>query len=446
MNLPNVVLITCHDLGDHIGPYGEPVSTPNLDEMAKEGVVLENHFSCGCVCSPSRGGLVTGTYPHTNGLMGLVHRGWSLDVEDYPPLPALLAQQGYTTCLFGLQHEHWSVSALGYQEHHGPSGRQHCDLVVPIFTDWLRNLPEQRESPFFAAIGFAETHRFGHAPSHFRRDAYEPASPEDVFVPRYLPDLPEVREDLAHFYGAVNLVDKMVGRIVRTLDETGLSEDTLLVFTSDHGASFMHAKGTLYDGGCKVVAMLRWPGTLPAGRRCEALTSHVDILPSLFRLLGLSMPEEVAAKVQGESFASIVYGGSAIERPYIYAQRNYTNYYDPARMIRSRRFKYIRKGLRTCIFDFVIPELEWCPSGFRKNRRVFEYYPARRCTEELYDLQEDCGEMDNLADKPEHRDKLHQMRAALDEHLQVTEDPFLRLRNDLPMPAHDYEELRDSTR
>ncbi len=442
MSEPNVVLVLCHDLGDFISPYGHPIDTPNLEHLAGEGVVLENHFSCGSVCSPSRGGLMTGCYPHTNGLMGLVHRGWRLNVDHRPPLPFLLTKAGYETCLFGLQHEDFSAERLGYQRALRPPRRNWCEEVTPLFTDWL----EQREPddpPFLACIGFTETHRIGLNPSHFQREPYQPADPAEVEVPAWLPDIPEVRQELADFYGAVNHMDKSVGRIVDALDEAGLSEETLFVFTSDHGPSFMHAKGTLYDGGTKVAALLRRPGTIPGGRRCEALTNHVDLLPTLFRLIGVPMPGSLTRRLEGSGFAPLVFGGSAVERAHLFAEKNYTNHYDPARMVRTARFKYIRKGLRTCIFDFLIPELELCPTGFRRNRSVFEFYPARRCTEELYDLEKDPGEMQNLVEDPAYADELEDLRETLDRHLEETDDPFRRLRNDLTMPERDYQRLRN---
>jgi arylsulfatase A-like enzyme len=294
------------------------------------------------------------------------------------------------------------------------------------------------ERPFLAAIGVSEAHRMGLEPSHFRRDVYTPADPAEVAVPPYLPDIPEVREDLAGFYGAVNWADRAVGQVLDALDETGLSGDTLLIFTADHGASFMHAKGTLYDGGVKVALLMRMPGTLAEGHRSDALTSHVDVVPTVFDFMGLTLPFQV----EGASFAQAALGGSVRPRPYVFAENNYTNYYDPARMARSRHIKYIRKGLRTCIFDFIIPEIELCPSGFRENRRVFEFYPARRCTEELYDLRADPGEMVNLLEEPGYRETLSEMRAALDKHLISTGDPFGHLRNDLVMPEHGYEHTR----
>ncbi len=435
----NILMITCHDLGDYLGCYGTPVPTPNLDTVADDGVVFENHFSTGTVCSPSRGSIMTGCYPHTHGLMGLIHRGWELDVKACPPLPALLREHGYRTHLFGFQHEHPDPSCLGYEQVHQTQS-VFCDEVTPALTAWLRKEGKGKQ-PFLASVGFEETHRQD-IPSHFRRESYEPADKSEVEVRAYLPDIPEVRDDLAGFYGAIKLVDRMVGDILGVLEDLGLSGETLVIFTTDHGASFMHSKGTLYDGGTKVACLMRLPGELPAGRRVRALTSHADMVPTILEAAGIDVP----GHIQGKSFLATARGRDQSHREYVYAEKNYTNYYDPSRMVRSKRFKHIRKGLRTCIFDFIIPELELCPSGFRQNRAVFDFYPARRCTEELYDLLSDPAELNNLAGDKTRDGILNKMRAALDAHLEATDDPFRHLRNDILMTEGTYEALRARTK
>ncbi|MBN1642104.1 MAG: sulfatase [Anaerolineae bacterium] len=432
MARPNVILITPHDLGDFVGCYDTPVSTPNLDRIAAQGVIYSNHYSTGTVCSPSRGSIVTGCYPHTHGLMGLVHRGWALDVARCPPLPHILRDAGYQTHLFGFQHEHYDPAQLGYEDSTATGGTPWVDVVVPALTAWLRS-EQAPERPFLAGVGFFDVHRIGLQPSHFKRDAYAPAPPDQVEVPPWLPDLPAMREDLADFYGDIAHMDRWIGELLRVLDETGLAENTLLIFTSDHGASFLHGKATLYEGGTRVPWIMRWPSGIPARTRVTSLTSHVDILPTILDLLQVPTP----AHVQGQSMAAWARGEAGPERAYVAAEKNYTNYYDPSRMVRSGAVKYIRKGLRTCIFDFLIPEIEQSAAGFR-SPEVFGFYSSRRRTEELYDLEADPGELHNLADDPEAADALAALRATMDAHLQAVDDPFAHVCNDLPMPEDVY--------
>lgn len=146
--------------------------------------------------------------------------------------------------------------------------------------------------------------------------------------------------------------------------------------------------------------------------------------------------------MEGRSFAAAAQGESGGEREYVFAEKNYTNYHDPSRMIRSRNMKYIRKGLQTCIFDFLVPALELCPSGFLRNEAIFDFYSARRCSEELYDLSADPAEMNNVVSDPAYASELARLNAALDGHMEDTDDYFRHLRNDFPMPETAYEEVR----
>lgn len=437
MDRPNVILFTAHDLGDFLGTYGHPMATPHLRRFAREGVVFENHFSQGTVCSPSRGSIVTGCYPHTHGLMGLVHRGWALDTVRCPPLPVLLRTMGYDTLLFGFQHEHYDWTALGYRERLAAQGH-HADQVVDELSRWLRGRGSGRgRDPFFIGAGTSETHRLGMNPSGFKDGRYAPVRPEEVAVPPWMPDIPEIRGDLADFYGCVGFLDRQFGRLLDVLDETGLAAETIVVFTTDHGASFLHGKASAYDGGVKVALQMRAPGLLPAGGRVRALTAHVDLLPTLFGLLGLPVP----AHVQGRSFLDQARGGEG-GRKHVFGEKNYTNYYDPTRWVRTDRHKYIRKGLRTNVFDFVIPELELQRADFRSLRPVWDFYSPRRCTEELYDLLDDPGERRNRIDDPALGPALADLRGALDRHMEDTDDPFRFLRNGLLMPPDVYAEVR----
>lgn len=445
---PNIIVITCHDLGDYLGCYGTPVLTPHLDALAAQGATLENHHAPASICSPARGSLWTGCYPHTHGLMGLVPRGWELDVDRCPALPQMLKQAGYESHLFGLQHEHWNPARLGYDVVHDVES-DFCDHVTPVFTEWLKTR-SGTEQPFLANVGFFDPHRIGLAsqgfkpellnqhPSHFWRDVYTRVDPDTVEVRPYLLDTPELRTELADFYAAIQFVDQMIGHITDTLDAAGLSNNTLLLFVIDHGASFLHSKGTLYDGGTKVACLMRWPGVIPAGQRVTALTSHVDIVPTVLEMLDMPVP----AQVQGQSIAGQFQGADQQAREYVFAEKNYTQYFDPTRMVRSQRFKYIRRGIRSTIFDFVLTEIEMSAASFRNNKDVFRFYSSARCTEELYDLAADPGELVNLAEDSAYTGELEKLRAVLDAHLDATDDPFRHLRIDLQMPADVYADVK----
>jgi len=436
MGKPNVLVFVPHDLGDFLPAYGVPVTAPNTERLAGEGVVCTNHFAVGTVCSPSRGGLMTGCYPHTTKFMGLVHRGWALDTENYPTIPMQMRAAGWQTCLFGGQHEHPDPKKLGYDHVELPGEKGEKNYIENGVRDavaWLRS-EAAKEKPFYLSIGSGEVHRFGLKPSGWERDCYSYPDPADVAVPPWLPDTPEIRLELSQFYGAINHFDREVGKVLGALDETGLADNTIVIVTTDHGASFIHGKATVYDGGTKIACIWRWPQGLPSGRRCGALTSHVDFMSTLAELCGFETPEYQ----EGQSFAARLKGDGGGEREYVFAEKNYTNYYDPTRFARSKNYKYISKGLQTSIFDFQIPEMELSHHDFRSHRDVYEFYSNLRCREEFYDLQADPGELLNLIDDPAFSAELAKHRAALKDHLQKTDDPFRHLVNDLDMQADGY--------
>ena len=447
-NKPNILVITCHDLGDYLGCYGTPVETPNLDKLAQEGVMFAQHYASATICCPSRASLWTGCYAHTHGLMGLMPRGWEMDVDRCPHAASILKSEGYQTHLFGLQHEHWDPYVLGFDDVHDVAST-FGDDVTPVFLDWLM---EKRESnvPFFAAVGFFEAHRIGSAsqgpspefigqlPSHFQRDNYSSDDPADVEVRPYLPDIPEQRQELADFYGSIKYLDEIVGHILVTLDNVGLADNTLVVFTSDHGASFLHSKATLYDGGVKIPLLMRLPDTLPQGKEVAELISNVDVLPTILDLIDAEVPQHF----QGTSFLKLAKGEQASEKGCVFAEKNYTTYFDPARMARTKQFKYIRNGLRKGFFDFVLTEIEMSQTSFRNNLDVFKFYDSRRVLEELYDLEADPAEMNNVADDPAYQEALAEMRTILDQHLELTDDPFRHFRNDILMPEDVYPDVK----
>lgn len=429
MSRPNVIFITCHDLGDFLGCYGTPVETPNLNRLAGQGILLANHFATASICSPSRASILTGCYPHTHGLLGVTHRGWRMDLGTCATLPSTLRDAGYGTHLFGVQHEHRDAAALGYAHVH-PVASKHADDVAPAVEGWLR-AHAGKDGPFFASVGFAETHRTGLNPSRFAHSTYRRADPARVAVPAWLPDIPEVRGELADLYGAIRNADENVGRILSALDASDLSGNTLVIFTADHGIALMHAKGTLYDGGTKVACLARWPGGLSAGRRCQGLSSHLDWMPTILEFCGIPVP----SSVQGASMSALLDGRSDRGRACVFAEENYTFGFNPRRMVRTHDRKYIRNALNICVYDYLIAEIELSAANFRRNRPMGSFYSRKRTREELYDLREDPAEMHNLAEDSSKAGEIASLRQVLDHHLCDTGDPFAQTHVPLQPPV-----------
>ena len=407
---PNILLITTHDLGTHLACYGfDPgIPSPNLDRLAADGVRFENHFCTASFCSPCRGSINTGRYPNCNGLMGLVNLGWDIPDADNRFLAAELGAAGYRTTLVGLQHTAKDPSRLGYDEVIRCGNR--CRQVAPAAIKHLGELAgRENVKPFFMEVGFSEVHR------SYGDLEQLPVSEEDVRPLPFLKDTPGLRADLAAFYENIRRMDESVGQILSALDSTGLAENTLVVFTTDHGIAFPRAKGTLYDSGIRTTLLMRLPGSLPAGRVRTAMTSHVDIYATLLDFAGRTLPENC----QGRSLRPLLQGDEEGGREFIFAEKN-TDPTDIKRCLRTRTHKYIRNYTDGPLL--ALPgDIEVTPS----RRDMGDDHLAPRPPVELYDLVDDPLETENIAGREEHRELEQAMAARLQQLLEDTCDPVL---------------------
>jgi len=410
---PNIVFITCHDLGRHLGCYGVPtVRTPRLDALAAEGVRLAGHFCTSPGCSPSRAAIATGRYPHCNGVMGLAHGhfGWDLGPNERH-VASLLREAGYHAALFGLQHVTYNVERLGFHEAHRD---RPADAVAANVERFLAERGAQ-SGPFYVEINFFEPHR------PFDFGGVEADTTAGVYVPPYLPDNEAARGELALMQGAIHKVDQAVGRIQDALRAAGLLDDTLLVFTADHGIAFPRAKGTLYDPGIETALLARWPGGgVRAGQVVKALTSNVDVLPTLLEAAGVPTP----ANVQGHSFRPLLAGDHVgyTPRDVVFAEKTFHNEYDPLRCVRTGRYKLIAR--------FEASNPVEAPADIMRSPTYATMIPAMvepaATPFELYDLQADPGEQTNLAGQPEHGELEADLKRRLHDWMRDTGDPLLR--------------------
>ncbi len=378
----NVLIVHWHDLGRHLGVYGHAdVSSPRLDRLAAEGILFTQAHATAPLCSPSRGSLFTGRYPHTNGLLGLAHHGWEYR-SGVRTLPQILSEAGWYTALFGMQHETSYPKRLGFDEY--DVSNSYCDYVVDRAQEWLADSVETLAGqPFLLTAGFFETHR------PYPHDRYQPADPARVDVFDHLPDSPEVRGDVADFYGAIAAADAATGRLLDTLADTGLDENTWVVFFTDHGAAFPRAKSTLYEAGTGIGMIIRPPTRLGVPPRVyDELFSGVDLVPTLLELLG----RPGAPDVDGVSHARALLTPDADPvRDHVYAEKTYHDSFDPIRAIRTKDYSYIENYARRPLLDLPLDIAE-SPSGQAVAPFVTEPRPER----ELYDLRADPTESVNM--------------------------------------------------
>lgn len=411
MTQPNIVYLHSHDTGRFIQPYGHAVPTPNLQRLAEGGVLFRQAFCAAPTCSPSRAALLTGQSPHSSGMLGLAHRGFSLN-DNSQHLIHTLHAAGYTSVLGGMQHVAAHAETIGYQHILATQSSQVAD-VVPAVKGFLAGSPTQ---PFFLDVGFFETHR-----------EFPDATPQDdtryVQPAPGLPDTPATRADMAAYHASARILDDGVGAVLAALDEHGLAENTLVISTTDHGIAFPGHKCNLTDSGIGVSLILRGPGDLRGGKVIDGMVSHIDIFPTICDLLGIERP----SWLQGQSILPLIHGTADEVNEAIFAEVTYHAAYEPQRAVRTPRYKYIRRyGDRRAP---VLPNVDDSPS---KDTWLSHGWADHELAEEqLYDLVFDPAEHDNLAADPTHAAVLADLRVRLAAWMQETNDPLLQG----PVPA-----------
>jgi len=398
---PNVVLITSHDLGQHVGCYGvDAVETPHIDGLAESGVRFANAVTTTPVCSPSRGSLLTGRYPQSNGLVGLTHSPWwwRLDGAERT-LPELLGEAGYETHLAGLQHVAPEADRLGFDHRH--SREREADATAAaaetIFDD-------ADDEPVYAQFGFFETHR------PLERDPVD----GDVAVPEYLRATEEMREDLARFQAEIEYFDRRVGEILEALAATGEREETIVLFAVDHGIPYPGAKWWCRDPGVGIGLLMDGPGPAFEEREVvDSVISNVDVLPTLLDGLDLPIPEQV----EGVSFHDYL-RGERESPPRTAAFTQFTSAGSEARGVLTDEHTLIRNFGAGRVVDYPVdadPTSRGPSQGAGADPRPYA---------QLYDRQEDPANLEDVGDqRPE---VVEELSGRVRSWMARVDDPLLR--------------------
>lgn len=437
-NRPNVVFICTDDQARWaLGCYGNrEIQTPNLDRIARQGALVRNAFTVTPVCSPSRASLMTSRYSTQFGISDWIDPRKEPDVGLAPSAivwPELLKANGYTNGLFGKWHlgtrDEFHPTRQGYDVFYGfrDGGNKPIDPrleVNGVLKDLKGSLPDLLVDQ---AIGFIDAHRSGPflVSLHFREPhaPYAPVPEEDSAVYRSLdptiPDYPglpreQVKKLTREYYASVHAVDRNVGRLLDRLDALGLAANTIVVFTSDHGYMIghhgLHHKGNsvwiaagkegprpnMFDDSIRVPLLVRWPGVIKAGTTLDQVVSNVDIFPTMLDLIGLGLPPNL--KLEGKSFAPLLLGKPIPWDDTLFGQYD-MHHYQPAqmRMIRTPEWKLIR------------------------------HFEAGG-SDELYNLNKDPGETENLAGLSEHREIQAKLNERLKRWMASIDDPLAERR------------------
>lgn len=431
----NVLLLIADDHGLDMPSYGNPnIQTPHLERLASSGIRFSNAYCTTPSCSASRSNIMTGLMNHRNGQFGHTHDYHHFNTFNWVrSLPRLLKEHGYATGIVGKFHvSPASIYPFDYDKSR-VSGRNVTLLAEKAAEFFTQN----SETPFYLHVGFSDPHRSKNGFSNDKHgSAIEPTvyRPEDVTVPSFLPDRPEVRRELAEYCQAVSRMDQGVGLILQALKASGHEDDTLVVYISDNGIAFPGAKTNLYDPGIRLPMLIRSPESTRPGSVNNAMVSFTDLVPTVLEWTGASPPDY---PLHGRSFLPVLDEENATGWDHVFFSHTFheiTMYY-PSRGVRTRKYKYINNLAHGLPFPYasdLFASETWQGVLKRKDRmygprRVEDY--MHRAPEELYDLERDPDEVKNLAGKRSHRIVLEKLRELTLSERKRTEDPWLILNN-----------------
>lgn len=438
----NILLITADDLNcDSLGTYGckVPNITPNLDKLAADGMKFQHAHVNIAVCQPSRQTLMTGRYPHTNGAPGFD----PID-QDVPTLQEQLRAAGYLNAIFGkevhlkpMERYCWDdiakESDLSDGAGIGRSGEKYHARTKQFIE---RAIAEKK--PFFIMANLHDPHRpfagsqqelkaWGHDLPKVTRKIGE----DEVDVPGFLPNLPEIKKEIAEYYTSVFRCDQIVGEVLRALKEAGQEENTLVMFLSDNGIAVPFAKSNCYLHSTRTPWLVRWPGKIKAGSvDSEHLISGIDYMPTVLDAAGLKQVDGM----NGKSFVPLLEGKAQEGREYAFTEYHYTYARQafPTRAIHSKRYGYIinfwanrtppmRMDSTSGLTFAAMQEAAKNDPKIAERVKLFEH----RVLEEFYDFENDPDGLNNLIDSLQHAGQLEQMRKALAARMKATNDPAL---------------------
>jgi N-sulfoglucosamine sulfohydrolase len=439
---PNILFCLADDWSwPHAGVYGDKVvRVPTFDRIAREGALFTHAFSAAPSCTPSRASILTGQAPHRLRQGGSLYG--PLD-KSFPVYPDILEKAGYTV---GYMRKGWGPGDFRA----GGRTRNPAGPAFKTFGDFLKTVPVGK--PFCFWFGSHDPHR----PYPRGVGAGAGLKPAEVHVPLYLPDAPEIRQDILDYYSRVEVFDRDVAALLQLLDETGRIENTLVVISGDNGWPFPRGKANLYDAGTRQPLAIRWPSRIKGGRVLHEFVSLTDLAPTFLDAAGLKL----SAEMTGQTLMPLLEGKKQAGRERIFVERErHANVRKgdlsyPSRAIETKDFLYIR-NYRPDRWPAGDPE-KWksvgtfgdCDAGPSKEfilahsddasfAKFFERAFAKRPAEEFYDLQKDPFELTNVAAEVRYEADKTKLREALHHWMETTGDP-LALNGDDPWDNYPY--------
>lgn len=414
---PNILWLVTEDISPYLSFYGDSTAvTPNLDRLAKEGVVYTNAFSTSGVCAPSRSTIITGMYATsvgTNNMRTLADvpvpgiKSYSAVIPPYVKMfTEYLRKDGYY-CTNNAKQDYQFVAPLsGWDE----SNRK---------AHWRNRKPGQ---PFFAVFNFDVTHE---SQIWVRKNRALTVNPEDVKLPPYYPDSKLIRRDMARMYTNIMTMDTLVGKILKELKEDNLLDSTIIFFYSDNGGPLPRGKREVYESGIHLPLVIRFPHEERAGTRDNRMVSFIDFAPTVLSLAGIKIP----GYIQGVAFEG---AQKAPPRQYIYAARDRMDTeYDMVRTVRDSRFQYVKnfhpekpfiQNIAYRLSMDLMQELLQLHQQNKLNAVQNLWFRKTKPVEELYDVSNDPYNLKDLAGDPKYAGELKRLRKELGRWMKATDD------------------------
>ncbi|WP_440877474.1 sulfatase family protein [Thalassotalea sp. PLHSN55] len=432
----NILLITADDLGyEAVGSLtldaGLPSLTPNIDRYAAKGYQFTNAHVNTPICQPSRSIIATGRYGITSGMMGFFHMK-----KRSASVMQTLSDNGYLTGVLGkVSHSTPDLAyKWDYMHDYGDLGAGRSPEKYYNYSKEFFELSKKEHKAFYFMVNSHDPHRGFHDPKNPKKQAATPSklfTTDQVIVPKYLPDTPQVRTELSHYYNSVRRLDDTFARVIQALDESGLAENTMVVFLSDNGSAFPFAKANTYLASTKTPWIVQWP----AGKinteyvNKTDFISSIDFFPTVLDAVGLPIPDEV----DGRSILPLLKGQKQTDRHEVYTQVDYKigGPATPMRAVQDERFGYIFNpwskagaNYRNSNEGDITKALK--ASGNKEQLARLKMF-RERVVEEFYDLKKDPHSVNNLINHPEYQKIIQEYQKRLVNWMEKNSDPVLAL-------------------
>lgn len=416
---PNIIWITCEDISPYMSAYGaDVVRTPNIDQLAREGVQFQGMYTVAGVSAPSRSCLITGMYPTSIGTQHMRTRSINKKMQEMtgvPPYDAVLPPEVHCFPEYMRQEGYYTTNCQ----------KEDYQFNAPV-TVWdessaaatYRNRPSA-DTPFFCVFNLFVTHEsqlMGQSYLFGRHPELLVSEDKIKSLPPYYKDTQKARACMARMLSNVQMMDYQLGEIIRQLKADGVYDDAYVFFFSDHGGTMPWMKREVLERGTHIPFVVKMPRGQRAGTEDTDLHSSVDIAPTVLSLAGIQIP----SYMQGKAFLGSQASGQ--KRQYVYAGRDRMDEcLDRVRSVRDSRYRYI--------YNYMPQQPKYQPIGYRLDIPMMkellelneagqldsvqaDWFQPSKPQEELYDVANDPDEIHNLASDPRYQDKLVEMRKA----------------------------------